>query len=163
MQPGPVQSHLSTVSYNYLSNQIWHVVWTGCRSVLDVEFLNSNHFSLLCWYILFYFTKSVVLVFNQLSTIRQASPDFVIIHLIRQTAQWNFLMCHFVTNSNSAEEKNVTSVSITLPEPSHGLIIQVIQFPLDCFLQHSWEMKVQRGSKLILSSVGRNQISLSIV
>lgn len=78
-----------------MSNQIWHVVWTACRSALDVEFLNSTLFPLLCWYIFFFFTQSITPIFHQLSTIRKVSLDFVVIHLIRQTTQWKFLLCHF--------------------------------------------------------------------
>lgn len=168
-----------------MSNQIWHVVWTACRSALDVEFLNSTLFPLLCWYIFFCFTQSITPIFHQLSTIRKVSLDFVVIHLIRQTTQWKFLLCHFFHQFKFSRGKKSPLFPLHYQNWSYNflwIVFYNIQQQLQTFnkqLQHSttiqqhfcnnsfknatWGMKVQRASKSILSSVGRNQISLSKV
>lgn len=142
------------------------------RSGMDIWF-QTNSLFLSFWYTMLHFRQSypVTLCFAcftswdfmfQLPSLDKYLSTFC--YSMYKDKQLNQTLCHIILSYiNFLQKREKNTSSLLLPKPSHKIINQVIWFPPKPFPQHSWEMKVQKASKRVLSPIREIWIGLSKV
>ena len=131
LQPDHVLTHICTLSCSFLGNWMWCIAWTVKWYACSI--LKSGLYFLLCWYNMFYFAQPVALMpclFHLISfqvsavIIKQISfflhfLHFLLLHVIRQTVQPNFLSCHPAVISNMRGKKITSPSTETIIQTSN--------------------------------------------